>query len=557
MSDSNDVTPAPSAPPAPAPADGARPLGELALSFSGGGYRAAAYHLGALRMLSRVGLLRDVVALSTVSGGTIVGAAWVLSVLRGRAFSDFDTGFATYLKEHNVISEAVEHLTARRDHGHLSYPSLIRSAARIYARPDLFGDTKLGDIPVPNPPAGEDQPRFREIIFNSTEFKTGVDFRFRRSQNRLARVGNGNLRVPREVAEQVRVADAVAASSCFPGGFEPLLFPQQFHWPDDLPLDQVEEKLGPRFKGGVALMDGGIWDNQGVDSLLLASDRSNAATLFISDVAGRADDIYTYPPPGRRGWLTLHMASILGWVLLAASVASTVLLADAAWGEWREGTRGWGFFLTYGLPLLFCAVVVGVLVWARFTLAEVQRRLKETVQIEDVWKDVAKLTVREAMMLVELRVGSLLVLTSTVFMKRIRGLIFGDVTHDPAYRGKWMANFIYALELNWPRLWEKHPWLKPSDALVKLGKDAEMYPTTLWFDQPGQCDMVAKAGEVTACYVLLKYILEYHEEGLKHPGSPVAKLYARLRQEWDVFNGAAATRGGAVAPSTSAAAPVA
>jgi predicted acylesterase/phospholipase RssA len=548
MSDSHDVA---------APPDGAArgpgPLGDLALSFSGGGYRAAAFHLGALRILQRVGLLRDVVALSTVSGGTIVGASWVLSVVRGRPFAEWDAAFAGYLKQNNVISEALERLTSRREHGHPGYPSLIRSAARIYALPNLFGDARMAEIVVPNQPASADQPRFREVIFNSTEFRTGVDFRFRRSHNPLARVGNGNLRVPREVAERVRVADAVAASSCFPGGFEPFLFPQQFAWPQDMPLEQVEEALGPRFKGGVPLMDGGIWDNQGVDSLLLASDRSNAATLFVSDVAGRNNDIYNYPSPGRRGFLTLRMASWLGLVLLAASAVSSALLGMAGWEAWSGGQRGLRFFLEYGLPLVFCVVVVGVLVWTRFLLADLQKRLKETVQIEDVWKDVAKLTVREALMLVELRVGSLLALTSTVFMKRIRGLIFGDVTHDPAYQGKWMANFIYALELNWPKLWEKYPWLRPSAALRKLAREAEAFPTTLWFDDPAQCDMVIRAGEVTACYILLKYILENHEEGLQHPQSPVAKLYARLRQEWDVFNGAAAARAGAVASSASSA----
>src|SRR5437764_2102879 len=50
------------------------PLGNLAVSFSGGGYRAAGFHLGVLRLLERVGLLPSVAALSTVSGGTIVGA---------------------------------------------------------------------------------------------------------------------------------------------------------------------------------------------------------------------------------------------------------------------------------------------------------------------------------------------------------------------------------------------------------------------------------------------------------------------------------------------------
>src|SRR6202008_3923590 len=118
-----------------------------------------------------------------------------------------------------------------------------------------------------------------------------------------------------------------------------------------------------------------------------------------------------------------------------------------------------------------------------------------------------------ALMLVELRVGSLLALTSTVFMKRIRGLVFGDVTHDPAYAGRWMANFIYALELNWPKLWGAHPWLKPSHALRKLARDAEAFPPTLWFDQPEQMEMVARAGQATTCYILLTFILENRKDG--------------------------------------------
>jgi predicted acylesterase/phospholipase RssA len=524
------------APPDDAPARPIGPLGELAVSFSGGGYRAAAFHLGALRTFSQAGLLRDVVALSTVSGGSIVGAAWVLSVLRGEPFDAFEARFATYLRDTNVIADALEHLTSHRKHGHLSYPSLIRSAARIYAHPDLFGDTRLGDITVPNPPAGGDVPRFREVIFNSTEFRTGVDFRFRRSANPLARVGNGNLPVPKPVAGRVRVADAVAASSCFPGGFEPLLFPQQFHWPDDLPLEKVEETLGKRFAGGVPLMDGGIWDNQGVDSLLLAFQRGGAATLFISDVAGRNDDIYNFPKAGRRGWLTLRMASLLMWVLLFASSMSAVLLGTAGYDEWSAGSRGWGFFLTYGLPLVFCVVVVGVLVYVRLVLGEVQRRLRETVQIENVWEDLAKLTVLEALMLVELRVGSLLALTSTVFMKRIRGLVMGDVVRNPRYDGKWMGNFIYSMELNWPKLFARYPWLAPSAALKKLAKDAEAYPTTLWFDAPGDLDMIVRAGEATSTYILLRYILEHHAHAPDHPESPVGKLFAQLKAKWELLN---------------------
>jgi len=56
-----------------------KPFGYIALCLSGGGYRAATYALGTLRMLDELNLLDGVKFLSTVSGGTFMGlcfAAW-------------------------------------------------------------------------------------------------------------------------------------------------------------------------------------------------------------------------------------------------------------------------------------------------------------------------------------------------------------------------------------------------------------------------------------------------------------------------------------------------
>ena len=47
---------------------------KIGLALSGGGSRAIAFHLGCLRALSRLGLLDRVAILSTVSGGSVIGA---------------------------------------------------------------------------------------------------------------------------------------------------------------------------------------------------------------------------------------------------------------------------------------------------------------------------------------------------------------------------------------------------------------------------------------------------------------------------------------------------
>jgi hypothetical protein len=240
------------------------------------------------------------------------------------------------------------------------------------------------------------------------------------------------------------------------------------------------------------------------------------------------------------------MVSILGWLLFLASVLSAGMLAWTGVGEWARGERGWMQVFLYTVPFVFSAAVVVALGWLRITLDGVQERLKKTIQIPDVWKDLHKLTVLEAIGMIELRVGSLLALTSTIFIKRIHGLIVDSVYKDAAYEGKRMMNLIYSLDENRPKLYAAHPWLEPSPALRKLAKEAEAFPTTLWFDAPGQMEMVARAGEVTLCFILLQFIVEKRANELADPASPVARLFARLRQEWDVFNGAAAARGSAV-----------
>lgn len=54
--------------------------GKIGLALSGGGFRAALYHVGVLARLAELDLLRHVEYLSCVSGGSIVGAHYYLEV---------------------------------------------------------------------------------------------------------------------------------------------------------------------------------------------------------------------------------------------------------------------------------------------------------------------------------------------------------------------------------------------------------------------------------------------------------------------------------------------
>ncbi len=521
----------------PPPSGPHGPLGPLALSLSGGGYRAAAFHLGTLRFLDGVGLLPDVVGLSTVSGGTLTGLAWVVSQVDGKSFPEFYDAYSAYLKRTNVIGEALAALTSNREHDSHDWASLIRSASDVYARPDFLGDRRFGEV------LGAGGSQLQEGIFNSTEFHTGLDFRFWRSSNPGAHLGNHHYQLPRSVAQHVRLADIAAASSCFPGGFEPLVFPQQFHWPREFPLSAALNELGPGFNGGLPLMDGGIYDNQGVDSLLLAYEEApTPPTLLISDVSTQEAEMYNVPEnPTKRGFVTLNGVLWMGGALFVLALVSALLVG---WHGARTALTGaWalGDFFLYVVPGVLSAAVAVALVWAYLRMKDVNALLHKQMELE-AWPSFRKLTVLEVAQMVVLRVTSTLALTSKVFMKRVRGLVMNRVFEDARFQNRRMANFIYSLTLNQPTLFAEHPWLQPQPHLVQLAQQACQMPTTLWFTEDAQFDTVEAAGEATVCFALLRHIVEGFKGQYEAEGQPLHALYQRLRKEWAVLN-----RAGAVA----------
>src|SRR5262249_38102188 len=140
------------------------PFPKIALSLSGGGYRAASFHLGTLEMLNQLKLIDSVKILSTVSGGTITGMAYALSRADQVPLEVFLAKFKAFLKSTNVIGMALENLSqSSAINESKAMPSLIRAAASIYASDDLLGDKTFEHL-LQNCPVLED------LSFNATDF---------------------------------------------------------------------------------------------------------------------------------------------------------------------------------------------------------------------------------------------------------------------------------------------------------------------------------------------------------------------------------------------------
>src|SRR5262245_41995729 len=77
----------------------------LALSLSGGGYRAMVFHVGALWRLNEVGLLAKLTRISSVSGGSITAGALALSWNDLGFTGDVATRFDVFVSKIRKMSE--------------------------------------------------------------------------------------------------------------------------------------------------------------------------------------------------------------------------------------------------------------------------------------------------------------------------------------------------------------------------------------------------------------------------------------------------------------------
>ncbi|HST63148.1 MAG TPA: hypothetical protein VLK84_30845, partial [Longimicrobium sp.] len=240
------------------------------------------------------------------------------------------------------------------------------------------------------------------------------------------------------------------------------------------------------------------------------------------------------PNPTSRGWITLSGVRWLAWGLFVLALTAAVVLAWHGAEEARVGDWTWQDYLLYLVPGAFTAAVAGALVWARRRLNDANAMLAKTTDVH-AWPSFRQLTVPEFTQMVTLRVTSLMALTSSIFMSRVRGLVFSQAYTDPNFKGRRISNLIYSLTREDAGLFTAHPWLKPKPHLVALSQQAEGMPTTLWFTEDKQFYTLEAAGEATACYVLLRHIVKHRAGEYETEGLPLHALYTRLRREWEVF----------------------
>ena len=160
----------------------------IGLALSGGGFRAAAFHLGVFRKLHEMGLLWKLDLLSCVSGGSIAGAFLASHWEEDDALDRLERYLAsTSIAVSSVIGGVIDPFHSRLD-----------KLAASYER-DLYGKRSLGSL--------KGGPR---LYVNATNLATGNMFFFVTGGNLPAEMGEWQLGAT--PAHDFRLSRAVAAS---------------------------------------------------------------------------------------------------------------------------------------------------------------------------------------------------------------------------------------------------------------------------------------------------------------------------------------------------------
>lgn len=278
---------------------------KIGLALSGGGYRAAAYHIGTLRALHRLGILNKVDVISSVSGGSITAAYYALNKDN---YEDFEKSFTqslskgvlwlsiTYLIIVSILllatSILLSHITARLmnilfphqpifsgicaalvgvlgffllliyclKHSFVTIPT-SKFVSRLYNKVFFKGKT-LSDLP--------DTP---SLCINSTNIATQRPFFFSKKD-----MGEHAYRINgRSIfnTQDFPIASAVMASSCVPYGFTPITIDKK-HLTEDY-------SQCPNKPEAPKLIDGGVYDNQGGHKLSQDKSRFHTDFIIVSD----------------------------------------------------------------------------------------------------------------------------------------------------------------------------------------------------------------------------------------------------------------------------------
>ncbi len=296
-------------------------IGKVGLALSGGGFRASIFHIGMLHRLAELDILRHVEVISSVSGGSIVAMHYYLKLKRLLEKNDnYSLDKTDYIELVNALEEeftvGVQTNIRMQAFAGLSY-DITNSLGELYQK-QLFNRTGqctptfMDQLKIYPNVGGHLRKEFHPhhhnfelknkvpiLIINATNFNNGHNWRFTATgmgespEMYDTTVDKNSVMLYstygkfQEEHRKVTIGMAVAASSAVPVLFDPIDIGDPFNQKDT-----------------IQLVDGGIYDNQGLASvideecdIIITSDASkhleeqSAPSTFRLNVNSRLTDV--------------------------------------------------------------------------------------------------------------------------------------------------------------------------------------------------------------------------------------------------------------------------
>ena len=601
------------------------PFKSIALTFSGGGFRAAAFSLGVLSYLNKVklknaegesSLLSHVNFIASTSGGTITNLMYSSYLFKSNDASEaFRLCFNKLYREMKgeaLLEKATEILANSNKWNEKEVSkqrNVINAFSRIYDEALFNGETF--DVFWRGP-----LQRDFSVCFNSTEFTRGISFRFQHESDKGLFKLKGNRYIHfkpshTKVLAKLKLGDILAASSCFPSGFEPIIFPEDFAYTNQstkevLTVEELKDSLAledyylkeATITDSVALMDGGVTDNQALYSVMHADDRRRNDgirpfdLIMINDVTSYFMEPYKVDPPVATNPEEKNILHYLNkvnkmfkwfkWIkigliaVLLFSVAGIFFLKNTGLTNlfyFLSGFSALGVIIMSGLQYIinlnpnlkvFLSKKRDAAI-RNLIMQKSQGNFSESV-ISNLLTFLKEAKLSNLRQLIMSRAKSVITMTVEVNLKQVRRLIYSIFYENDQWENRRASNFIYEFgtrneasrkdkfanakkpdptfyltEADRKMLLDLKPGLTTiADAASKMG-------TTLWFAKGDvaseMLDTIIQCGQFSTCANLLEYtltLIRQAEAGVINFSAEDIQLLEALKEyllaDWNAFN---------------------
>lgn len=477
---------------------------QLSLCLSGGGYRASIYHLGVLTFLNELKLndgsvmLDHVHSLSCISGGALTGMKYILSLADNE---NKRIAFKNLYKD-IIQNNLGDQLLQKFDQDSKKGKALIQSLANIYDEVFFHGEKFKKILNA------MDWNGVHHFYVDATDFDVGLPFRFQstvrlnspKRKEPYGKIGNWRHSIDREDAKNIRLADIMASTSCFPLVFEPILYPTEFELSDNTVTKEKDLLNYP-------LMDGGLIDNQGVEPAYhVASHLSDEGKEL--DLAIISDAGITSSQSGDKGWKLWNISPKgLNYLLIVVSVISGI----GAVVTWiKDSLFACGCLTTIFVFSLIAEFVLSIL--DKWICGMIENGTNLKVKKSVVWTK----TFRNIGTFIKSRVLSAYRMTDVIMSGNQKRLWFRALHNDPIWKNRILMNSmtVFSSQKTWKDIFRKQPTLektlRPTTEMLGISRLASSMGTTLWFDAEDlQNDLpqaIFACGRYTTCWNLLVHI---------------------------------------------------